>query len=75
MYSVWENLAAENHEDVKHNSIFVAGHYNRKNDIFPFADILSLISFLKKILRNKNSFERFSKTFVNSVVNNVMFIM
>ena len=50
LYSVWENLAAENHEDVKHNSIFVAGYYNRKNDIFPFADILSLISFLKKSL-------------------------
>ena len=27
---------------VKHNSIFGAGYYNRKNDIFPFTDILSL---------------------------------
>ena len=27
---------------VKHNSIFGAGYYNQKNDIFPFTDILSL---------------------------------
>ena len=32
----------------KHNSIFGAGYYNRKNDIFPFMDVLSLISFLKQ---------------------------
>ena len=33
---------------VKHNSIFGAGNYNRQNDAFPFTDVLSLISFLKK---------------------------
>ena len=33
---------------VKHNSVFGAGHYNKKNDIFPFTEVLSLTSFLKK---------------------------
>ena len=37
---------------VQHKSIFEAGYYNKKN-IFSFTDVLSLISFLKKILRKK----------------------
>ena len=39
---------------VKHNSIFVAAYYTRKN-IFPFTDFFSLISWGKK------TFEQFSK--------------
>ena len=35
---------------VKHNSTFWARYYDRKNDIFAFTDVLSLISFLKKSL-------------------------
>ena len=33
---------------VKLNSIFVANYYNGRNDIFPFTDVLSVISLYKK---------------------------
>ena len=36
---------------VKHNSIFGVGYYNRKSNIFPFTDVLSLIK-KKKIFKN-----------------------
>ena len=38
---------------VKHNSIFGAGYYNRKNDIFLFTDFICNM-FYNKILRKKN---------------------
>ena len=38
---------------VKHNSMFGAGYYNRKNDIFCLTEVLYLISFLKKSWRKK----------------------
>ena len=38
---------------VKHNSVFGAGYYKRKNDIFCLTEVLYLISFLKKSWRKK----------------------
>ena len=33
---------------VEHSSIFGVGYYKRKNNIFPFTDVLSFIPFLKE---------------------------